>query len=138
MKLEAKIALEICLAQISSDAGKGIYELCCRYCEDAQDQGYAAKTSHILNAIKLIDKSRTHFRYSVVKTEDQNGYDSCLIYFEFKENGRYPQQVSFHSPWDSTPKELKKKVGKGYSTCWNGQCGGSRAVCSYFVRRWCL
>lgn len=132
--VEAMIALRIIQAQASSDAGKGLNRLSlepdkARPCEVLK---YSFKVKPILEAIKLIRTNKTHFNYWVEESPDQNGYDSIIVYFDFKINGsRY--QVSFHNPLN-TSGELKKYISTGRKTRWNKNLGGSFDACQELQR----
>lgn len=137
MTLNARIALEVVLAQICSDAGKGVEEVTItneRWLQGARWQGYRAKTAHILRAVTLINSAPLGaWRYYIVKQADQNGYQSVLVYFEHhsKECGRL--QISFHTPFDGAPRALRALVGRGRKTRWDKNFGGSREACKSLV-----
>ena len=102
-KLDKAICKSIILAQVASDAGKGIDDLYFLLrkspklqndIEDANWMGYSAKDKYIISAIKNICKSKqSHVRFYVTKCDIVQSY---LVYFTANLNGkRY--QVSFHS-----------------------------------------
>jgi len=63
--------------------------------EERQDL-YYKKSDRIAKAIRLIQKSKSDkFRFSIVNKPDQNGYDSCIVYFATNIEGER-LQVSFH------------------------------------------
>lgn len=128
------IIKNIILAQIASDAGKGIYNkeffspsLIKKEVKTAWRLGYAVKDKYILNAIKIISTTpRCGINFWCVKAPDQNDYDSIITYFDIKTNEkRY--QVSFHSPYNRT--HIKALQKKGRPTRWTYQVKGSREAC---------
>lgn len=129
------IVKAICQAQIASDAGKYQHWL---YLHNgasrfAHRYGYAVKPSFIMKAIKLIETNRRGIvNYYVEKGDDQNGYMSILVYFDIRvDDRRY--QVSFHTPYNKAPKELKDKIGKGRKTRWAKETCGSARACLALV-----
>lgn len=103
------IIKNIILAQVASDAGKGIYELykktppsLKKEVKTAEHFKYRRKDVYIQNAIKIINTTpRCGINYWCIKALDQNGYPSVITYFDIKVNEqRY--QVSFHSPYNKT------------------------------------
>ncbi len=125
-----KIIEKVILAQIASDAGKGIYDLVDtsskvigKEVKRAVRQGYDVKVKYILDAIKLVNATpKCGVNYYVINTPDQNGHDSDLVYFDIRLNGmRY--QVSFHSPVGS----FAPYYNKGRKTHWDEK--SSRKAC---------
>lgn len=96
--------------------------------------GYTAKESYIIRAIDLIRSNKSDFRYYVSEiTDDQNGYDSIITYFDFKFNG-VRKQISFHTPLNSARESgLATIAGTGRKTRWNRQIGGSKEACRLLV-----
>lgn len=139
---ESDIARSIVLAQIASDSGKGIYEIeMHNQNENAADKsstkGYSIKEFHILRTIDKINCSkRCAFNYWVEKAADQNGYDSIIVYFDIKLDGKR-HQVSFHTPYNKACKKLKALVGKGRRTRWQKHCS-SRETCKSLVQIYAL
>jgi hypothetical protein len=121
------IAKYIVAAQAASDAGKGIKEIDGRCARHSKHDKYACKPAYIVKAIDLICTSKSDFRYYVAETDDQNGYPSIIVYFEFKIDGeRY--QVSFHTP-SRRAGVLTKYSNTGRKTRWDKKYGGSRTSC---------
>jgi hypothetical protein len=118
------IAKAIIDCQISSDAGKRISSIEDVRARGARYKGYQLKVVFILRAIKLINSSKSAFRYYVTETDDQNGYPSIIVYFTTKVDGE-KIQMSFHTPLNKA-KELLPYVGKGTTTYWDRKKGGSR------------
>lgn len=120
-----EIAKAIVFAQLASDGGKKIYDLIdevnCKGAHRCFKMGYSTKDANILKAIDLINKTRSEeVRYSVIATEDQNGYDSSLIYFTFRLNGKR-HQVSFHSPGMNKYTAYRHYVKKSCTTHWDAR-----------------
>jgi hypothetical protein len=143
-KKHRMIAKAIVQAQIASDAGKNLqssygFRTHDHMYRSPEHFGYDLKVDMILRAIKLIDSSKTYFRYYVEKCRDQNGYPSILVYFQYK----HPKksigtiQVSFHSPLNKAG-ELKNLVGKGTVMRWNKQIGGSQKACKILAETFYL
>lgn len=130
-KSDKMIARAIICAHASSDAGKlitsDLSDL--KFTETAWNERYRVKVKFIVKALTMITHSRhSMFNYWCVEDEDQNGYESILVYFEFKIEGkRY--QVSFHNPWNMAHKELSKYINTGRQTRWNKHLNGSRDAC---------
>ena len=137
-KSDQKIAEAIILAQVASDGGKWdpytlnsistIYLY--KRAKTAYYRGYAVKAQYVVNAIRGINKSKdSMFRYNIQFAKDQNGYDSILVYFEWKQYGRR-KQVSFHI----VPREWTREMILLVSHCtrhteWNRVRGGSQEDC---------
>ena len=73
----------------------------------------------------MIDCSKEQsFHYWIENTPDQNGYDSVIVYFDFKIDGKR-HQISFHTPMNQVKGVLvKNKTGR--KTRWDKEIGGSR------------
>ena len=130
--IDRMIAKAIVKAQIASDAGKGNYwslDASKRVCRHPLNTAYGCKPDYILTALRMIRSSKDSiFSYYAEYCPDQNGFDSILVYFEWKLNGmRY--QCSFHTPYDRAPKELKRMANSGRKTRWNRITGGSQDAC---------
>jgi len=133
------IAQAIVQAQIASDAGKGIYELSMKSHtkRSAEHFKYGIKTLYILAAVKLIRCNKTNFNYYITSIEgDQNGYPSILVYFDFKVNGKR-QQVSFHTPLNQVPEEMKQISPSGRKTRWLKSVS-SREACKLLIEEYKL
>lgn len=125
----------ICLAQIASDAGKGIYELemSSKMADTAAWRKYAIKDKMIFEAIKIINNSRRcGINYHIVSGKDQNGHDSYIIYFDVKVEGER-RQVSFHS---FNKKLWSPRVNTGRKTVWDEK--SSRYNCKKFIEEYAL
>lgn len=121
------IARAIVSAQIASDAGKRIYMLDVKNTYPRYT-GYGSKVHFQIRALEMIRTSKkTDFNYYVVRSTDQNGYDSIIVYFDFKIKGER-MQVSFHNPTDCSGK-LMKYIGTGRVTRWNRDKISSRDCC---------
>lgn len=97
---------------------------------NARVMGYGLKQALIIRALRMIDTNPLMgISYWVEYAPDQNGFNSVLVYFEWKEDNRR-FQVSFHNPARKAG-ELFKWVGKGRQTHWNHKMGGSREACDY-------
>lgn len=103
-ELNRYVAKQIILAQVASDAGKGIYLLGQELKQTIpiykvyEKKGYYAKDTCIKKALKTIQsKKNSGFFYHVKVAYPCNHNRHCfLIYFNFQiENMRF--QVSFHS-----------------------------------------
>ena len=130
------IAIKLCQAQISSDAGKGLYRLDLSENKNSERfavyHGYAAKERYIEDALKLISKNKTDYNFWVEVGPDQNGYNSYVVYFEFKLGGeRY--QISFHNPIRMRNQCIKRFVNKGRKTRWNKSTGSSVMSCQRLI-----
>lgn len=145
---ERYIAAQIIGAQAASDMGKwdeSLAQILKEYCPKQGQysyEGYSAKVPFIFNAINAINSvnrmthGHSRFSYYVVAENDQNGYASVLVYFEFKVYGR-DEQVSFHTPYDlAIEAGLTKLVGKGRPTSWNRIRGGSRKAAERLLHRY--
>jgi hypothetical protein len=131
-KKHRMIAKAIVQAQIASDAGKNIqssygFRAHGHMYRSPEYFGYDMKADMILRAIKLIDSTKTYFRYYVVKAKDQNGYPSIIAYFQYKHPKKSigTMQISFHTPINKAG-ELKDYIGKGTPMRWDKQIGGSQ------------
>ena len=116
------IAHAIIKAQIASDAGKGHDETRLSKTKLGSSKciknGYDEKVCHILNAITGICKSKNSiFRFTVYKTDDQNGYPSYITYFSFNLNGN-KYQISFHTPLNKG-KSLKRYLTNKRTCRWD-------------------
>lgn len=137
------IAKAIISAQYCSDAGKGRMIAFGEHDEPHSMRGpkhmkYDCKVNFILRAIKLIDGSKSIFRYYVTEEPDQNGYPSILVYFfTTKKSCGEKLQVSFHSP-AMLAGELKKYIGKGTVCRWDKRIGGSQEDCDKLAIRFNL
>lgn len=119
--LNKEIARHICLAQIASDGGKGIYRHHMAGSDMASKNGYCQKEAELLKAIRLINSvkpSKAKFSYFVKQELDQNGRTSRVVYFHHKNGG---EQISFHCFGG----RIKHLVGKGYLTRWNKNTASS-------------
>lgn len=130
--IDRMIAKAVIKAQIASDAGKGNYwsiDASKRVCRHPLNTAYGCKPGYILNAVRMIRSSENSmFSYYIEYCPDQNGFDSILVYFEWKIEGRR-YQCSFHTPYNRAPKELKNMAGSGRKTRWNRITGGSQDAC---------
>lgn len=111
--MDKSIVLNILLAQVASDAAKGIgSQLVSRsiskirpLIDDARRNGYSAKDLYIKRAITKIAKSNNKdIRFSVIKDEEKVA--KFIVYFDFRLDGRR-EQVSFHSFDHSLEKFVK-------------------------------
>ena len=129
-KTEKEIAKAIIMAQVASDGGKGIEDIC-RITHKSYPywyQGYNAKDDLIIKAISLINKSKNSaFRYHVWKG-DLYGWSgaSCIVYFETTFMGDQKLQVSFHTFDERVKRFILRRFNRGYKTEWNELLGGSR------------
>ena len=119
--LNKEIARHICLAQIASDGGKGIYRHHMDGSDIASKNGYCQKETEILKGIKLrnsVRPSLAKFSYFVEQKPDQNGNTARVVYFHHKNGG---EQISFHCFGGG----IKRLVGKGCLTRWNKNISAS-------------
>lgn len=132
-RTEEAIIRAIIMAQIASDAGKGIHAIFLPGGNNPGRTGYQSKEFYELRALKMIDSTpRCGINYWVEFTPDQNGFESVLVYFDIKVNGkRY--QVSFHNPGHQTM-ELWGYVNRGRKTRWTHEIYGSRYACEELAR----
>lgn len=95
MNINKKIATLVALAQVASDAGKKIYSLCVSAdgFDKARSWGYAVKDEFIFNAINLIDKNKSSWRYGCQKALDQKGHMSKVIYFTYNDPSGHFYQI---------------------------------------------
>lgn len=131
--LEKIIAKFIVLAQISSDAGKGIHLLKTHASKEMR-LGYSTKENFIANAIKLINSNpKCGWKYWCTKTPDQNGYPSILVYFE---HCSIKGQCSFHTPLNRSNFlfDFCKKRSKGCPIEWDKNIGGSQYFCYKLIK----
>ena len=136
---EAEIARLICLAEAASDSGKGFSVLNFRRTssDNANEYAYTAKPKYIRKAINLINSNpRLGWNYWVEQAPDQNGYDSVIVYFDYKVNGKRIQ-VSFHTPLGIAG-DLIRYIGKGRKTRWNKKLMGSIAACRMLINQFNL
>lgn len=108
MNVNKKIAHAIVMAQVASDAGKGIHDLANLVSrpEYAMAKGYGAKDAYIIEALELIARNpKSGYHYYVV--EDKEHVAKFLVYFGFKVKGT-KFQVSFHSFNDGLVPWLKR------------------------------
>ena len=137
MNINKIIAIKLCQAQIASDAGKEIQRLNLSENKNSERfasyQGYNVKTRYIVDALNLIAKNKTQYNFWVDVGPDQNGYDSIIVYFEFKLGGeRY--QISFHNPIKMRNQTIKNFVNKGRKTRWNrARTGNSMMSCQKLI-----
>lgn len=104
------IANRLILAQIASDGGKGIEDLCellgSYKSYHIAEQGYKVKDIHILKAINFINVHHDrNFHYGVLR--NTVGTPKYLVYFSFIIEG-IKYQMSFHTYSDA----FEKFVGK--------------------------
>lgn len=122
MKKRNQIIRAILMAQVASDAGKGITDYGIRLPRpdfiEARKSGYEGKPLYEYIAISLIRFSNPcDINYWV--SED------LLVYFDIKYNGqRY--QISFHNPSDDGEDYLRQFAGTGRKTRWTEIPDGSR------------
>lgn len=104
MSLNKYISKQIILAQVASDAAKGIYELRPAVRETIpsyriyERKGYSGKDACIKRVLTAIqNKKHSGFYYHVRADHVHGGHKYCyLVYFNFKiEGSRF--QISFHS-----------------------------------------
>lgn len=139
MKNYNNIIKNIILAQVASDAGKGIYiirdyipPILSKEVKTAEYFGYKRKDFYIQNAIKIINTTpRCGINYWCRYALDQNGYGCMLVYFDIKSNGKR-HQISFHSPYNRT--KLDKFYHMGRTTRWDKKINGSREAAIYFLK----
>ena len=132
------IAQAICQAQVASDAGKGYYDIKLRNgaARPGQHFKYRDKERAILKALDLITKTKnSNFKFWVEEAPDQNGYDSILVYFEWKGHGL---QVSFHNPKNRASQTLLDYVGKGTPILWDRRRYGSQRTCLSLIKAYKL
>lgn len=150
MDLDKRIARAIIAAQLCSDGGKRDRRLLTKIIRFTVDdnfwkeqwvKGYPRKTFWIDRAIQMIDCSKEQtYHYWVEDSPDQNGYNSVIVYFDFKIDGRR-HQVSFHTPENKITGVLKDKNKSGRKTRWDKQIGSSRQAAyllfqKYFITDW--
>lgn len=149
--LAAKIVRTVLAAQVASNIGKmsseGLDLLTGRLKHQARN-GYAAKPKLEIEAIRLINiytgiqrkagnETGLSINYFLMDTPDQNGYDSILVYFDFKyKSHRY--QVSFHNPWSiDIARMMSSKINSGRCTHWDRGCSmESIAELALLVENW--
>jgi hypothetical protein len=122
--VEERIAISLISAQVASSAPKGIDFLTgdSRF-DDARRLGYKAKTTYLVEAVKLLCSAATRFRWSVQFEPDQNGIPSLLTYVRFSSDGRR-YSMSWHTPLNKA-RTLREFAGKGEKTHWNGRLNES-------------
>lgn len=123
MTTTKKMFEAIVLAQVASDAGKGIDDLAAilkqtARVRQAREKGYHVKDVYILDVLMNI-RPCDDIHYFVTRDEKINSY---LVYFDIRlSDGRY--QVSFHCFND----KLKKFLSKRESSHWDKK--SSRFAC---------
>ncbi len=128
--MDKAIAETIIMAQVASDAGKGIDDLALKLTDNArnrnaQSHGYNVKDLYILKALNRINATKSpDVRYFVTRDEHINSY---LVYFDIKLNG-HRLQVSFHS----FSKKLKAYLGSKEPSHWDHK--SSRNSCVYMAQ----
>lgn len=133
---EKSIARYLILAQIASDAGKGIHRLHIEGDEKAHEMGYTLKEGYILKAIEIIRKiPNNFFRFYIEERPDQNGYASIIALFSWKIHGKR-FQCSFHNPYGRASKALKSIIGSGRAEHWTGK--GRQSSNNYLDSADCL
>lgn len=126
--INKEIARHICLAQIASDAGKGIKILHMEGDRRPKLWGYYSKDKELIKAIELINSSKItecQFRYFVTEMPDQNGHKSRVVYFYDKIN---KLQISFHCFCG----KIKAQKGKGVPMQWDKR--NSRENCKKLIK----
>ena len=134
MDLDKRIARALVAAQLCSDGGKRDRRLLTKIIRFTSDdifwktqwnKGYSRKTFWLNRAIQMIDCSKEQdYHYWIENSPDQNGYDSVIVYFDFKIDGKR-HQISFHTPKNQV-KGLLEKNKSGRKTRWDKEIGGSR------------
>lgn len=125
--INKEIARHICLAQVSSDAGKRIYILKMEGTRRAIEWGYYSKDKELIKAIELINSvkiTETQFRYFVIEKPDQNGQKSRIVYFYDTLN---KLQISFHCFCG----KIKAQKGNGVPMKWDKR--NSRENCQKLI-----
>lgn len=126
MNVNKKIAMLLVKTQAASMAGK--FQLwkanfaLDRMVRHERKTKYKYKERDLLDALYLITHTKNSFRFSVIQTEDQNGYWSVLayIFFTVKRNGiKKHYQMSFHTPYGKASNMLIDYSGKGCKTHWD-------------------
>lgn len=118
---EKRIARYLILAQIASDAGKGIHRLHIEGDEKAHKFGYTLKERYILKAIEIVRKIPNRFySFFIEERPDQNGYASIIVLFSWKIHGKR-SQCSFHTPLGRASKNLRSMICSGRKEHWVGK-----------------
>jgi len=133
--MNKQAALNIILAQVASDGGKGIVELLNNLpsnlyskAEKVWSAGYAAKDELLERACLIV--ARHHdagIRFFV--TEDKQGIAAYIIYFDIKEGGKR-WQASFHS---FNKKRWSKWVKPSVASRGNWDHKNSRETCLHMA-----
>lgn len=127
--MDKAIAEAIIMAQVASDAGKGIDDLALKLIDNARNRnaqrhGYNVKDLYILKALSHVNAAKnSDVRYFVTRDEHINSY---LVYFDIRLNGRR-MQVSFHS----FNRKLKAYLGSKEPSHWDHK--SSRNSCLYMA-----
>lgn len=129
--LDRNVVKFIVLAQVGSDAGKGIYELnACPLATESEQKAaergkYAIKDRWIYQALERVaGKRNTEFHFYVTDGE----ITPYLVYFDFKVEGKR-FQISFHS-FDSRLQKFYESSRKS-RTRWDEK--SSRESCERLV-----
>jgi len=129
--IEKAIIRAIIMAQISSDAGKGIHRIYIPGGNFPAIKKYRAKEFYELRALKMITAShRCGINFWCEFAPDQNGIDSVLVYFDIKVDGKR-FQISFHNPRIELFSEF---VNRGRKTRWTADLSGSARSCQELAR----
>lgn len=135
MNLPREILRHILVAQRCSDSAKGVTTTLAEYPElsipgaASQHGWYAGKDEAIEKALRLIDSAPyCGISYYAVRSLDQNGHKSNVIYFTIRLGGkRY--QISFHN-FKRSIRFAYAEPMRGMATHWDKKVGGSReAAC---------
>ena len=138
-----KVLILLAKCQAASDAAKGLLEenylLYKQFNNEFEymysNSCYAIKDDCINNLVEIIDKSAPFgVRYYINIDLDQNGYESNVIYFTIKLNGR-TYQMSFHNFNDKIMARAKGHNNNiGATICWDQRAGHSRIVAAKLLR----
>ena len=132
MSVNSKIAELILRTQNASDGGKNIFVMDSKKAIRDNCGGYATKDKLLLLAIEMIarNKGKCKWKYAVVEANDQNGYNSIIVYFQTQIEGE-KVQISFHS----FNFDLRRFATNSFRIKWDR--GDSRDSAIYAYKHFC-
>lgn len=132
--MKKTIIKNLLLAQIASDAGKGITTdlIGLKGADIAQTLNYKIKENFIIAAIAVIKKHpetgvKYHCKHTVYNDESGIERHELITFFEWEEEDNNKIQLSYHSKWWKT--KLRGEVDTTPPIQWNGIVGGTRNNC---------
>ena len=139
--MKKSIIKNLILAQIASDAGKGIINnFKIEGADIALQEKYKIKEKFIISAIDIIKNNPQcgvkYYCEHTVKNNDNKGECHELITFFEIEEDNIPLQFSYHSKWWKT--QLREEVDRTPPIIWNKIIGGTRQNCETLYKKYFL